>query len=53
MYVKADMIAVVNCDRPRPLLRAFSHDVTVAILVFTNNVNRPFCDTAAILNSVV
>ena len=30
---------IVNCDRPRPLYGQFSHDVTVVILVFTNNGN--------------
>ena len=34
-----DMIALVNCNRPRSLKRAFSHDVTTGILVFTNNEN--------------
>ena len=34
-----NMIIVVNCDRPRPLHRPFSHDVTAAILVFTNKEN--------------
>ena len=34
-----NMIIVVNCDRPRPLYRPFSRDVTTAILVFTNNDN--------------
>ena len=33
------MIIVVNCDRPRPLYRQFSHDITAAILVFTNDEN--------------
>ena len=36
-----NMIIVVNCDRPRPLYRPFSHDLRAAILVFTNNEN--FC----------
>ena len=31
-----NMIIVVECDRPRPLYRPLSHDVTAAILVFTN-----------------
>ena len=34
------MIIAVNCDRPdrrRPLYGPFSHDITAAILVFTNN----------------
>ena len=34
-----NMIILVNCDRPRPLYRPFSHDVTKAILVLINNEN--------------
>ena len=34
-----NMIIVVDCDRPRPLYRPLSHDVTVAILVFLESVN--------------
>ena len=32
----------VDCDRPRPLYRPFSNDVTAAILVFTNNEKLSF-----------
>ena len=34
-----NMIILVNCNRPRPLYRPFSHDVTAAILVLINNEN--------------
>ena len=34
-----EMIIVVNCDRPRPLYRPFSHDVRPANLGLKNNEN--------------
>ena len=42
----------VNCDRPRPLYRPFSNDVTAAILVYTNNENLSFLESVNIYHDL-